>query len=604
MTAPALPSSAVLTFARLTAPEADLALVKQALFTNENRDANRPFIQGDHWQEGAAWVGPAPAVGDATRSDILTLIERSFIFRNVLTEIIDRIVSACLGKEQRWAWVPRRVMQPDEEPTTAEQTTISELTSATTEWWDERYVHAALKSQLWDMLWGTTSCWRLIAPSPDGIIPQKGSLRDALMAIFVDRPTPENATVWEDPQTRQRVGITLFVDAQGKEHAEVVFVEPRTQQTVIRILPPDGITRPEGTNNFGGALTMFQVALEKPYVTGALRSLQKVLNMTLTLLGKGLVDSTFLERLILNALPPGHWEYQTEADGVTIMKDENGQPIRKAFVPAKHVAGGRITNYVQGIDFMDKDGKVQITQPSVVFRPPGDHSGTIAGADFWYASMLGEARQDFVLIAKDATVSGKSREQARGDFIDASKDPQKQAELSTHAILFAAVAMAEKFMNQPGKYTKDFKPVVQCRMSYGPLSVDERTQNIAEAKDGYRSDDSAMELNGVDDVVAERQTIAAQPRSQLRLSTDQATAVDDWVTAGFARFTALRLIGLDEEQVKEIIKWEEDAVTTDTSITPATPPVAAGGASPNAGGTTPASTTPPEPAAPTEPPAP
>lgn len=566
-----VPGSRVATFANVIAAT-DVASLKTLVgyaLEDDEREKNRKFIEGDHWQDGEAWFGPAPAPGETTRDAVLVLIAKAFVFRNTLVEIRDRHANAVYGKEPRWQWVPRRALKKDEKPTDAEQALIDEVEAAQTEWWDDYQVHSRLKSGLQEMLWARRSVRRLIVPGAGGTIPNQGDLATALKLIQVDCPDPKDAVVWEDPVSKRKVGVLFYRDEQNLEHAEVTYLEPETGKTVIKILPEDAKV-PVVKHDWHGALPVAQLEAAAPLISGALRSLQCVLNMTLTLLGKGFVDAAFLERLITNALPPGHWEYQKNEDG-TYARDEAGNLIRTNYVLAKHITGGKITTYMQGIDYTDKDGKTTIKDPSVSWRPVSDQTPTIKGSEFWYASMLGEARQDHVLIQKEATPSGKSREQARGDFIDSTKDSELQAEMQTRTLLLAAVAMAEKFMGQPGKYTNTLKPIAKCRTSFGPLATDEKQFNINAAKDGFLSDATAMEQNGVDDVDAENARIQAQSRATLKLSLDQATAADAWVTAGFARETALYLIGLDKEEVEEVMKWEADAIANDPTPPPPAP---------------------------------
>lgn len=586
-----------LTLVVLTNPAATIAQLRAAIPVAEGIEENRLFIEGDHWQGAEGWVGPGPKPSDPSYRDVITLIETAFVSKNVLDEIIDRHVSAMLGKEPRWSWVPIVAPKEGEEIGPADAAAIDELEAALTTWWDKRQAHRWLKAMIYRMMWGQRGTWRLYVPAgllgPNGNV-QASDLPTALAKLFIDIPEPEDAGIWEDPETKTQVGIVIWKDAANKEHAEVTYVDAVTGQTVINIIPQEAGAVSRVANDFGGAMPIFTAELETIWITPQMRSLQKALNMTLTLLSKGLVDNAFLERLILGGLPPGHWEYEAEPDPVT------GEKIRKAYIADKHVTGGRQTTYVQGVDFTDNnpDGskRTTITTPSVVFRDPTDPSGIIKGSDYWYQEIIGEARQDHILIAGDSTPSGKSREQARGDFMDSTKDSELQTELAGRALLQTLTAMAETFMGKTGQWTKKYKPIFKCRTSYGPLSVEERAQNVAEAKDGFMADETAMSLNGIDDVDAENSLITNQPRSSLGLSETQATVVDLWVTAGFARETALHLAGFSDEEIKKLMKRESDAIANDP-----TPPPVPPGTLPGDPNFPPA---PPTPAVPPTPPAP
>jgi hypothetical protein len=537
-------------------------------------EQNRPFIEGDHLQGGDAWVGPGPKMGDAAYRDFLDLLEVAFVSKNVLDECCDRLTGAVVGWEPRWGWVLRR-FDTEENPQTPEETAeIQELESAMTEWWDQMQIHRKLKLLIYNMLWAKQSAWRLYVPSgmtnAAGQIDGIDSLEKAFARIFLDIPDPANATVWEHPETKQRLGICLLTQADGSEKAELCYLET-DGRTTIRIVPGDGAGVATGTNDFGGHLTIYAVTLDKPLVREQERSLQKALNMTLTLLEKGLVDNHFVEKLFMNALPPGHWEY--ESDGKT----------RKQFVVDKRPTGGRTDSYIQGIDYQDVDAttgaqKTVVKDPSIYVRQPLDPNGTIQGSEYWYQALLESMRQDHILINQLATPSGKSREHSRGDFIDSTKDPVMQADLAGRELLLTAACVVEAFLNQKGKWTKKYRPVFKCRPNYGPLSVAERQQNVIEAEKGFLSDETVMALNGTDDVDAELALIRETPRAKLSLSSLRADVIIKWAT-DFPREVALRMAGYTDEQIKDIMGMVTKSKSLDPGENP--PPIPAGGNPPN-----------------------
>lgn len=521
----------------------DISKVEQLLNVPPDATENRPFIEGDHFQEGDAWVGPSPARGDAQYRDFLDILKPAFVSKNVIKEGCERLAGAVIGWEPRWTWVPRRHDLDENPPTDQELASIQELTSALTDWWDKREIHTLLKRLVFRMLWAKRGGWRLYVPS--GLTDENGRVRastieEALDMIYMDVPEPEDIGIYEHPDTKQKLGIMLYTDAMGKKRAELCYLDG--EQTVIRLLPTEGTTA-VAKNDFGKHLTIYVAELDSPLITEQIRSLQKMLNMTLTLLGKGLVDNHFLERIFMNAMPPGHWTY--EEDGKT----------RKAYVIEPRSAGGRTDSYIQGIDFQQpsKNGDTYLANPSVTIRQPLDPNGTIRGSEYWYQVMLEALRQDHILINQLATPSGKSRDHSRGDFIDSSKDPIMQTDRAGRELLLTVVYMVEEFTGQKGKWTKDFKPIFKCRPNYGPLSVAERQQNVTEAEKGFLSDETVMSLNGTDDVDAELALIKGQKRAQLALSKLRADAVTQW-SVDFPREVALFLAGFTDAEIKDVMK--------------------------------------------------
>lgn len=534
-----------------------LEQAKQLVPSFEDAEHNRCFIAGDHFQQGKGWVGPGPGEGEQGHSDFLHVLARVFVSKNVLNECCDRLSSAVLGREPRWAWVPRRKVTDEAPVTVAEQEAIDELEQALTEWWDTREVHKCLKQQLKYMLWALESTWRLFVPS--GLTDQNGSLGtittldDALKKIFLEIPDPEFSTVYEHPNTRQRLGIVLYKDVASKqERAELSYVDAQGK-TVIKIVPSASVA--QAANNFGEHLPMFRVHTDEPLITRQTRELQRQLNMTLTLLGKGLVDNHFVEKLFKDILPPGHWEY--EDDKIT----------RKAFIPDKsgRTTGGRTDSYLQSIDYRNEQNTTVLANGEIVFRDPLDPTGTIKGIEYWYQALLEEMRQDHVLINQSATPSGKSRDEARADFADSGEEPEMQCKLSGRELLLTVVSMAEEFMGKPGKYTSLLRPVFQPRPKYGQLSTEERKQAIEEAEKGFRADETAMADIGIDDVDAEVAIINKSARGQLRLSSERADVVEKWA-ADFPREVALKLTGFEDKKIKEIMKSTTEAEAADPGL--------------------------------------
>lgn len=515
----------------------------------EDASANEPFIEGDHFQGGDGWVGPGPRMGDASHAEFLERLEPAFVSKNVLNEGCERLTGAVIGWEPRWGWVPRR-HDLEENPMTPEETAaIQDLEEWMTDWWDKREVHKGLKRMICFMLWAKEAGWRLYVPG--GLIGENGSvssttLEEALSKIHLDIPEPGASTVWEHPDTKAKLGIVVLRKSDGTEQAEFCYLTD-DNKTRIRIVPEKAGETNTATNDFGRHLTIYAVKIDKAIIREQERSLQKALNMTLTMLEKGLVDNHFVEKIFTNAMPPGEWKLNDAGE-------------RVAFIPAARTTGGRVDTYLSGIDYAetDREGtrKTTIKDPGVHIRQPLDPNGTIMGAEYWYQALLEALRQDHILINQLATPSGKSREHSRGDFIDSTKDPVMQADLAGRELLFTLACMAEAFMGAPGKWTKKFKPVFKCRPNYGPLSVAERQQNVVEAEKGLLSDETAMALNGTDDVDAELALIRSTPRAKLALAGLQADAIIKWAT-DFPREVALYMAGLskkDQDKIMELVR--------------------------------------------------
>ena len=520
-----------------------LTQVQQLRPETPDADTNRFYIEGDHLQAGKAWVGPGPTEGDDDYSEFLKRLARVFVSKNVILEVTGRLVSAVLGREPRWPWVPRRAVTKDKPVTDAESAAITELEQALTVWWDEREIHKLLKRLLFRMLWGRQCVFRLYVPT--GLLPASGNIRkstltDALGLIYLEIPEPEEGFVYVHPENNAKLGVVLYQDVTGRDAAELTFLD-ETGRTVVKTLPEADV----GGGDFRKHLTIVQVSVDTALITEQVRQLQDALNVTLTLLLKGLNDNHFLERLFFDTLAPGHWEYED---------DGQGGKRRGRYVPDPEgrATGGRVDSYLQSLDYVDEEGKTVLAPGRVTIRDPLDPSGTIKGVDYWYQALLEEVRQTHILINQSATPSGKSRDESRVDFSDSGKDPELQAELAGRELLTTVMAMAEAFMGTPGKWTDRFKPAFKCNARYGKLSVEERTQNMNEVEVNLMSEETAMSLNGIDDVDAEKSIISRQPNSMLKLSRSRAETVTLWA-AEFPREVALQLAGVPEDEVNDIM---------------------------------------------------
>jgi hypothetical protein len=526
------------------------------------------FYNGDHWQNGDGWIGPRPQVGEIGEAEVLTMIENAFVSRNVIKEIVDRHARGVVGFEPAWRFIPRRPMEDNEDPTDAEQADIDDIEAALTEWWNARKIHGTIKSAVADLLQAQRSHFRMYVPrgllvegpavpqsdgttkpGPRGVsVKGQDGLAGALKFIYVDHPLPTNAAVYTDPDSQQSVGILIYrqnagsVDKEeGPETAELTYLN-EIGQTVIRTVSKDTATSASFTFDLGGHLTMIEMDRE-PLITKQLTQGQKALNLALSMMPRNVMSSGFLERVLLNAQMPGYW---TDASG-NRTTDINA---RKKFVPLPYKAGAGTTNFVRGMDYIDgKTGETKITDPTISFREPSPVAPTAEAKRSHYQDMLEEADQAHVLLQAEATPSGRSREQARADYLTSLSDTTAAVEAAGRWLLETALAMAELFGGRPNVLGALYRCDFTAKINAGPITDAERTANEASVDKRTLSRESAMERNGVMDVDAELSKINEDPTSQLTLLTAQLTAITAATGAGMGIVGAAKLVGLTPQQV-------------------------------------------------------
>lgn len=553
-------------------------------------DRAKKFYEGDHWQSGEGWIGPKPMPDEEGYAETLALLERGFISRNVVKEIIDRHARGVIGFEPTWRFTPRRPMKQNEDPKKEEQREIDEIEAALTEWWDARKVHNLFKGSAATLLQATRSALRLYIPqgkladnkrtdtAADGTTTEVtervvrvervfrvdsagetfvDGLRSVFAMIYVDHPSPDQAAVYTDPATNQQVGVLIYkpnagaVDKQeGQETAELTYLN-ENGQTVIRTVGADAASAKSFTFEFGGRITMFDMA-RAPLVSPQLLSNQTALNLALSMIARNLVSTGFLERMLLNAQMPGYWV------------DDAGNPVtdvaqRKRFVKLPYRAGAATTNFISGILYEDaKTGETKMTDPSVQFREPSPVTAPIEAKRAIYQDMLEEADQAHIMISADATASGRSREQARADYVSSLADTQDQVEAAGRWLLETVLAEAEAFSGRPNVLSAQYRCEFTCRLNVGPIDNAARLADETSVEKGTLSLETAMQRNGVVDVDAEIAKINSQPGAMLNLLKRQFEVITAGTAAGLTLEAAAELVGLDEDALEIIMGDMED----------------------------------------------
>lgn len=490
------------TFDELTQEKAKALLTVPAGYAE-----NRALYDGDHWKGATFWIGPRPDPTDVGASDTLAKIEKALISKNAVAEVTGRHVSALLHREPQWAFTVERPLGQieqarddgtieliDEEPTEAEQALIADAEALLTTWWDERGALSVLQDAAATLLLCSRAPLRLYVPSGllvNGSVPP-GDLAQSIGLIYPDpAPSPEVATVADDPRTRQPVGVYLYIEDKI-EKAEITYRDGDI--TILRTLGEDASAA--FRFDFGGRLPMYE--LKRPQlITPQVRQQQMLLNLALTMLGRNVVLGGFLERILLNAQLPGAMVKQ--ADGST------------RFIPDPLQVGAGTTNVLAGLPITDRQtGDVTgYTTPSVVYRDPVPPDTFIATKLDAYRGLLEEVQQLHALISGDATASGESRKQARADFLSSLADTNTQIERAGRWLLETALAMASAFSGQPGRF-QSLRAVFTCQIDAGPISADDMDATRANVLAGLLSEESGMAAIGVADVDAEQAKIAAE----------------------------------------------------------------------------------------------
>jgi hypothetical protein len=496
--------------------------------------ANKRLYDGDHWLDAAGWLGPRPGAGESGGAEVLLQIQRAFISKNAVREVVERHIGGVIGQEPAWKLTVRRSLgkvpkekqapkdeaftissryseigraQPltdtteiemvDEQPTPQEQALIDEAESALTEWWDARGAHGIVQDVVAALLLSKRGALRLFVPPGllvNNRVP-KGDLAESLNRIYLHAPDPTQAAVVTDMSTQRQCGVYAYQDDGKVDRAELVYLDDR-DMTVIRLL--GGVESKAQPLDLGGRLTIYEMS-RAALITPQVRQQQYLLNMACTMLGRNVVLAGFLERILLNVQLPGSYE---------------GEGADRRFVPDTFRVGAGTTNALMGATYVDETGVTRMASPSVVYRDPVPVDTFKETQQAAYMAILEEADQLHALISGDATASGESRKQARADFEMSLLDSQAQINRAGRWLLETLLAMAAAFSGQPGRFA-ELRAVFECRIDAGPMSGDDQAQVRENVKAGLMSEETGMSRIGIDDVDAEKERIASERDSRM-----------------------------------------------------------------------------------------
>ncbi len=524
---------------------------------------NEAYLAGDHWQGGAGWIGPMLEGNEPGYAQANAKVERSFVARNVIGEVVDNHIAGVLGRPPHFTVTLRRALEEGDEPTQDEQALIDEAGALLREWWDSgravtrRYadntqlrlcsVHELLQEAGKSLLATSRALLRVVIDpdyierSDDGAsaIPVFGSIADAFNALYVSHPAPSQATVTLD-RGLNAAGIYAYRDeaedgSDGPEVVELCYLDD-AGDTVIRLLSGDA-SQQTSPLQLGGRLTMYE--MERPlFLTEPLRLLQKAVNLTVTLASRNLVSGGFLERLFLNTSKPGQWDW-------------DAQQGRFIHTPADIIRLGEgTTNFLYGLPMYDERGAITgYTNPSVMFRDPVDSDTFIAMERAFYRAMLEEGKQTHTLISGDATASGESRIQAKDTFRNSLLQTKPQFDAAIRWLLETLLALASDLAGQPG-YFAELRINADTQVSLGIASGDEVRSVIEAYNAGLLSRPAAMRRIGVDDVNAMAEAVDSDAMSLLMWLEKKAAVYQMLAAAGALNEGAiLDMLGVSKDTV-------------------------------------------------------
>ncbi len=556
--------------------EAVAGAIEEQLGSQEAFDESAAFIEEhDHWQDGDAWVGPNGGTSDEVRTAVLAAVERQFTPRDAVSEVLDRMANALLRQEPGLDITPLEPVLEDasDEARATQEAEIDEIRARLSAWWDAKKLWNLARKAVKRSRWAARGALRTwIAPghlvtteaeTDDGgkltsqELPTADSFADAMAMVQLSAPEPDACYVYIDEETQRRCAIFLFEDPETEKEAAELWWLDEKGQTVVRVVGEAGSEEDDASFDLGGRLPIAEMGAEL-LITEPTRRQQKRLNFAESLLTRVAETGGFPERYTLNAEPGGIWLQTQPAEGPAL-KTHTDKAGRVWYLhSAPRTLGAAITTDLVGVTMRSGDGETRAT-PGVVFKEPTDPEYAIKSARHAYRTILEQCKQGHIVEGGTAEASGVAYQQARADYEDDLNTVRGDLEGMVGQVLEVAIAWADAMMGTPTRYLERYRIGVTMRVRSGPVTPAEQQQNNENVKGGTLSPETAMALNGVEDVDAELAKLASSPEAVVSLRTKQIGGVVELAAEGVPLDLAAEIVGVTDPELLAKFKAAEAA---------------------------------------------
>lgn len=488
------------------------------------------FYAGDHWQDSDGFIGQLPPASLPGATQIEADIESGFVSENVIREVVETHNGGILGREPLWSFLP------EQQPGSKEKPEKDEVVGQTlTPWWNEREALKDLQKSAELVLLEGVAVKRIFFPpalrDENGEI-VASDIQEALDFIYFETKHSDEAGVFTDPDTQQKIGIYLFdlKDDEGNlldSCAELSYLD-EDGDTVCRIVKDKGKDEEFPPYKLGGRLLLHELK-RSPLITAQVQSSQKALNLAHTMMMRNVNLAGARERTVSNAQDPKRPRR---------VQDPTRPSQTQQLEPGNYEVGAGAVMFLMGFPIRNEKGDiVGYTNPNVSISDPAPvetFKQTIAEQK---AAIYSQVHQRHVLIVDKAESSGRSREQARAEFERSLKETKTVLDAAGRWQLETALRLAAFISGQGEKYLKlraDFnclidagdvdpekiKIVLEMREEGGPnhqpLISDERARQLAGVEDPEAELKKIEEEAPTDEEIRKRQELMTPPQELTR----------------------------------------------------------------------------------------
>lgn len=568
-------------------------------------DANKAYIEEqDHYQGGDRWLGPTGGDNPIAQSEAKRGIERQFCPVHLVGEVLETAANALLQHEPEVTFVRRRPRPAPATPETPEA--AARLASADArerdllQQWRQRLADWAAARRLTDLAreavrrgrWAARGALRTWLP-PETLeeatevgavartLPRQPSPEAALARIQVLAPLPDQALVYEHPDTHERCGIYLYQLPDGTNAGELWYAEGTgaARRTVCRLLraaapPREGdASAPSGATSagaavasdpplalpIGGRLPIAELRAEL-LITETVRRQQAALDFYETLKVRVAETAGFPERYTLNAAPNGMWVKAPPTDTRVLEERVDAAGVTWYLIAVQRTLGSAITTELRGVPTTRADGSEGYETPDVRFKDPTDPAYLIKLCEHERRTILRECKQGHVDTAEQSGETGVGRLQARWHFLADANNQRPAVEQLLADTYEAALAIAGLMNDEARQFLSEWRVQVRIHVDAGPLTPDEIDAILSRVEKGVLTLETALALMGIEDVAGELERLASRPDAQLALRTRQGEALQALVSAGLSLEAAAQLVGFAPDEMAII---RADLETTD-----------------------------------------
>jgi hypothetical protein len=470
----------------------------------------------DHWQGGDGYTGRQPSQGAKGRDVYMAALEEAYITEDLASDVTSHRVSGVVGKAPNWGF-----RLEGEEPTPEEQ----ERQEAMEDWWEQKEVGQALVDFATALTTEAETFFRirLTGLGEDGSV-EADSPEEALDHIHLEQAGRDEATVYTDEETLQRVGI-FVTELEDGDRAELTYLDEEGR-TVLRI---EDEPQKEG-----------KITIELGETTDEDRD--EVMGTPVDLGGRLLMHGQRGRLVLSESVRSNQFSLNTKRTWIEIVdekagfpelhlvdieapRDEEGNPAQPERGPGTiqyHVSIPSESEGTQGVE--DRS-----PSPNVNEIGAADTSNLRDDCQEARVSIFRGAKQLHRLISGDATASAESRIQARADFVQDLRQLKGKIDQAGKWMLETVWALAEALAGEErGGAVAEF----DCILDPGPLTADERHAMREDVKEGTLSLKRYLSQIGVDDPDAEIKRIREEQQDPITKGQAQTAQVIDSVAAG------------------------------------------------------------------------